>query len=391
MTASARAGQGRSVQEFLSGKLAQVDVPAIERELRRLWQEASGHPGGEQSDVARACTLNLILFTDEETAELTTSALLDAIMLRRPCRALLAVARAGQVPGVEAWVSARCHLAGTGSSRQICCEQITVKSQGQAVQALPSVVVPLLVPDLPVFLWSRTAGFDRESLAPFLPALDRLIVDSGPWELDRDHFGAVLAAAGSVAPRLVVSDLNWQRLLRWRKITAKAFDSLDIGLTPADLQEIDNVRLEFVAQGTGQAILMTSWLAAQLNWSPLAVNAHGDVTVLGFQQGPRLPRVEWVETSSPYAPEGSLTALEITLSRHRKLNLALRRLDKTPHIVARTSSPRGSSREVTGKGPELDEAVLVGCELDRLTRDPVLERALSMATRLCQLFQGGQR
>ena len=98
-----------AVEEFLSGKLSQVDVPAIERELKKLWQEAAAHESEpEGRNVARTCVLNLILFTGDGKSETQAGDLLDEIMMRHPCRALLAIGQPADEARIEAWVSARC-------------------------------------------------------------------------------------------------------------------------------------------------------------------------------------------------------------------------------------------------------------------------------------------
>src|SRR5215470_10938113 len=168
MTIKTTTSRAAAAEEFLSGKLAQVDVVAIERELNTLWHSAAETGSDDQlPDVARACVLSLILYSRDEDAEISAGNLLDQITLSHPCRALLAIARPGASEQLDAWVSARCHLSSAAGSKQICCEQITVRFEGVGVHALPSVVIPLLVPDLPVFLWWRTPDFNRKALDPF--------------------------------------------------------------------------------------------------------------------------------------------------------------------------------------------------------------------------------
>ena len=61
-----------------------------------------------------------------------------------------------------------------------CCEQITVRAEGTSHEALASVVLPLVLPDLSVVLWWQAAGMSPQSLQPFLGHVDHLIVDSAP-------------------------------------------------------------------------------------------------------------------------------------------------------------------------------------------------------------------
>ncbi len=89
--------------------------------------------------------MNLILFSEKEGCEQEASDLLDAITLRHPCRAILAVHRDQGDVSLEAWVSARCHVTDEKTRKQICCEQITVRGEGIGTSEMASVVIPLLV------------------------------------------------------------------------------------------------------------------------------------------------------------------------------------------------------------------------------------------------------
>ena len=44
-----------------------------------------------------------------------------------------------------------------GQRQQICCEQIEITASDAALGDLPSVMLPLVVADLPVILWCRSA------------------------------------------------------------------------------------------------------------------------------------------------------------------------------------------------------------------------------------------
>ena len=121
--------------------------------------------------------MSLILYTESLSEQNAVGELLDDITIRHPCRAILAIFREDIAPSLEAWVSARCHSASITGQR-ICCEQITVRSQGQSTKELASAVLPLIIPDLPVVMWWYSGELTREMVEPFLPALDLLIVDS---------------------------------------------------------------------------------------------------------------------------------------------------------------------------------------------------------------------
>ena len=181
---------GRTLS-FLSGNLAQVDVAKIERELSRLWDsagraaqdnsaQASSDSKNSWTPVIRACALNVVLLCDEGKNEREFENLLAEITVRHPCRAILAVIALAQVEKVEAWVTAHCHFLPGRLDKQMCCEQITVKWSGQSFKSegLASVVTPLVIPELPSWLFAGSKHLTRAVVEPFLAYLDHLLIDS---------------------------------------------------------------------------------------------------------------------------------------------------------------------------------------------------------------------
>src|SRR5918911_1041289 len=87
-----------------------VDASRLEKELARMWAEMSAPKGGGQgAGVVRACVLNLVVYVAgrEECPEVND--LLEVVVERHPCRAVLIVAnRAATQPRLEAFVSTRC-------------------------------------------------------------------------------------------------------------------------------------------------------------------------------------------------------------------------------------------------------------------------------------------
>ena len=77
--------------------------------------------------------------------------------------------------------------------------------------------LPLLLPDLPVFLrWRGLPPFGRAAFEQLVDVVDRLVVDSREWE-------DAPAAYAELVPhfeRVAVSDIAWARTLRWRRAIA---------------------------------------------------------------------------------------------------------------------------------------------------------------------------
>ena len=195
-----------------------VDVAAIERQLAELWRAERQE---KESAVTRAALWNVVAhaWTNEErmhAAEVLARASEDV-----PQRTLIIQADPAAPDGIDAWISANCHL--VGQSKQVCSEEVSIVAGGARVHHIAPILSALLLPDMPVAVWwIGDMPEDRHRYAELLldPA-DRLIVDSsrftGPSDFD---LVCRIAAASTTMP----ADLNWVRIEEWRAATATLFD-----------------------------------------------------------------------------------------------------------------------------------------------------------------------
>ena len=123
----------------------------------------------------------------------------------------------GSPRGLMASLSAHCHMPVEGE-RQICSEQITLTARGETGPELASVVLPLTVSGLPIYLWWRTKDF---ALPAYFDQILRVTehVDCGFGAfccLGRD-LKRLAAWLENYAGRIRLSDLNWARTTPWRE------------------------------------------------------------------------------------------------------------------------------------------------------------------------------
>src|SRR5215470_4458011 len=161
-----------------------VDPSAIDRELRRMWSEASAdtaHP------VIRARILNLVIFAEANRLSDTSDAAAE-LAGRHPSRTIIvAVNAAATQSRLDAEVSARCNLS-FGRRQQICSEQIVIRADGSSVEAVHGVVSPLLTSDLRTFLWWRMAGWPQgHSFEVLSDTCDRVLLDSARFVFAADE------------------------------------------------------------------------------------------------------------------------------------------------------------------------------------------------------------
>jgi glucose-6-phosphate dehydrogenase assembly protein OpcA len=173
---------------------------------------------------------------------------LEGLAERHPSRTIVLVPEPDEADGLEANVSVEAFASGEG--RQICAETIRIQLKGDRASAPASVVQPLFLPDLPVFLrWRGVPSFDSVPFESLIDVVDRLIVDSTEWP----DLPAPYAGLASVFDRVVVSDIAWARTSRWRRQLASLWPGI---------AEVKRIRVTGTA---AQAQLLGGWLRSRLD------------------------------------------------------------------------------------------------------------------------------
>jgi Glucose-6-phosphate dehydrogenase subunit len=219
-----------------------VTIAQIEREIARLRYESSDESA--QPNLRTSVMTHIAWVPPEwqHAAEETLAGMAE----RHPSRTLLLVPRPDEEDGLDALVSVRCFPIG---DRAICGEVIELTLRGARAAAPASIVLPLLISDLPVFLrWRGQPEWDSAVFEQLLGVIDRLVVDTTEWP-------GIPAAYGELAAffdRVVVSDIAWDRTERWRGLLASLWPGI------ADVKTIH-------VHGTqSQAQLLHGWLVSRL-------------------------------------------------------------------------------------------------------------------------------
>lgn len=248
-------------------------ISALERELTRLRRAASAHATEQGHSVARAAVLNLVVYADREMHARRAAASTSRLSNRHPSRAIIILGDR-QRESVDVAIQLHCHVPRPDETAQICYEQIFARVQGDADERVASVVIPLLVPDLPVFLWwTGTPPHDTRRFDDLIALADRLIVDSADFARPEQTLAVIAELARTHHGRKFgVTDLNWTRLTPWRELVASFFD---VDAWRPCLDNILGVRVGFGVDMDGhdihpsQALLLIGWLASRLGWKPV--------------------------------------------------------------------------------------------------------------------------
>jgi len=292
-----------------------MSVEQIEREFGRLRMNEDGTLG------LRASVLNLVTVTGEESAGEVTR-VVSKLAGRFPCRAIVMISDPDEeTANLDIRVSAFCDARGGGGS-QVCAEQVEVHAEGPPARHLKSLAGPLLLPDLPVFLWYPGAfSAGSPEFSDIAELADRVVVNSGAAS---DH-GACLRELSDLTEDTAmpaVGDLQWVGLSPWRSLVAGLFDPPD---RREELDRIHRVEILHDPRGEARALLLAGWLGASLGWRPESVEVNGGSREFAFAG----PTGEVIVGLDPGSQDASLRRVRLhgrdltfQVSRHRELSEA---------------------------------------------------------------------
>jgi glucose-6-phosphate dehydrogenase assembly protein OpcA len=194
----------------------------------------------------RTSVMTHIAWVPEEWVEAAED-VLAGLAERHPSRTIVLFPRSGD-GGLDAEVALDSFP--TGGRHSVCTETIRIRLHGTSAEHPASVVQPLLISDLPVFLrWRGLPAFDSSAFRELLDVVDRLIVDSTEWP----GLPGPYAQLAESFDRVAVSDIAWARTSRWRLMLAS--------LWPA----IGGIERLKVTGTTAQAHLLAGWLCSRLD------------------------------------------------------------------------------------------------------------------------------
>ncbi|MFL5967343.1 MAG: glucose-6-phosphate dehydrogenase assembly protein OpcA [Gaiellaceae bacterium] len=245
-------------------------VAEIERELAQM--RGAETAGG--ASYQRTSVMTHIAWVPEPWVGAAEN-VLAGLAERHPSRTIVLLPEADAGDQLDAEVEIDCFP--VGANRSICTETVRIRLRGETLHAPASVVQPLLVSDLPVFLrWRGEPEWESEQFRQLIDVADRLIVDSTEW----DGLPSPYARLCEIFDRVAVSDIAWTRTSRWRSQLASLWP------------EIEGVRQLRVTGTPAQALLLAGWLRSRL----------GHDVALEHEDSDRLVGVDVDGSPTPFPP-----------------------------------------------------------------------------------------
>lgn len=359
-----------------------INIAAIERELNSLWKEAGSE---DESGLIRACLLNLLVYTPDPASAGKVDDIIVEISIERPARAILMIAdRDSSESTLTAHVTSRCTIP-DGMSKQVCCEEVTIMASGAQVNEMPSAVVPLLMPDLPVHLWWRAVPQLSDRVFNYLGEIsDRVIIDSATFA---DPRGDLIKFASIIRdnPRWTAfTDLNWARLTAWRALLAGFYDVAEYR---SALDQINRVVIEYAPpENNGEAIppralLLAGWLASRLGWrlNEKGAKRESGLSIFSMSAGDRNITIEFMPTPNKDIRPNHIVSVTLYSAADSQANFTITRSPDASRIeTAVQIGERRHAQRVLGY-ESWTEAALIGREIEILGHDRVYEQAVVAA------------
>ena len=190
-----------------------------------------------------------------EAAERTLEGMEDS----HPSRTIALVPLPDEVPGLDVNLSVRCFT--SDSDQSVASEVIWLRLRGDRTVAPASLVLPLALSDLPIFLrWRGEPPFGASHWEQLVDITDRVVVDSSEWDELRYR------ELSEVFEHAAVSDIAWARTYDWRVKLAN--------LWPAIAEQEIRVR-----GPRAEAALLRGWLASRLRRTMRPVEPAGELGV----------------------------------------------------------------------------------------------------------------
>ncbi len=339
--------------------------PRIEDVLARQRREREdGH-----APLVRASVNNMVVVTTSRSAGQRALLTVEGLGARAPSRCVVLIAEpSSERQRVRSWARVAHHRRAEGGS-EVVWEEVVVQTNVDP-HHLPAVVLPLLLPELPVFTyWEGTPPFSEEVFEELASVTDRLIVDSATFA---DH-SADLIRLGDTARTLrpALSDCGWGRLTAWRELLADPFNGPPLRGTAWRARRVQVDAVDLCA-----GLELTGWLASRLGWELEEARAGDDLCVAryGTRTGGCEVRVAGTLGSA------SLTRVELVLEMDG--GEAAVRVEATPsHLVATVRAPGHPTARRFGMGSERDP---LAAQLEVFGRDRVFEAALASAAALAE-------
>lgn len=305
----------------------------IRKELQCIWEIQ------KEEQKTRACLFTLIIYTKNTCQIEYLEKLVKSIIDLFPCRIIFLFEKS-KMEEEYIHVSVSAHSINK-KKEPIYCDQIDIESTPQYLIRIPFLILPLIVPDLPVYLiWGFDPAKENKTLSCLRKFSSRFIIDS-EMTSNLTNFARLYTSEEKCESENII-DLNWARLSEWRYIFTKTFCSPN---RIKALSQSKTIEISYNSQEDKplkrlsiQALYLQAWLASRFSWSFQDMKNGEKKTSIRYknESGESL-KVFLKEENRPQIPPGSILSVE--LFTHNDHRYSVKRLDLSKQIEIKIETP----------------------------------------------------
>ena len=362
-----------------------IPISEIHDALQREWGELSAVVEDQTGALPlRTNTSTLVVIADAGTPAARARETLHQLASAIPSRVILFILD-NDCDTARAEVWAHCTLTPRGAHGD-CYDVIEVTISPERLEAIPNIVFVHRHGELPTFLiWNGSVDFAAPGTRAVAAVADRLVIDTESFDdplralKDYDRF---LAAHDK---RVLGSDLAWTRTSTWRELIAQSFDPPTTRRFVNDIQRVD---IGCDQSQTSGAVLLGSWIVSRLGCAAASATRSPSILELqserdGHGQGPTV-RLH----SSRHSKTGIRSVRILARSGAETVRVSILRGDGGTSTV-RIESPGLPRQERVVQHSGVPRRDLIAAELMQHRREQIFDDALSVASRYCEMSEGG--
>jgi glucose-6-phosphate dehydrogenase assembly protein OpcA len=343
----------------------EASPPEVEEVLaRQRHDQEDGH-----APLVRASVNNMVVVTQSRSAGQRALLTVERLGVRAPSRCVVLIAEPpSERQRVRSWARVA-HHRHSEDGAEVVWEEVVVQTNVDP-RHLPAVVLPLLLPELPVFTyWEGTPPFAEEVFAELSSVTDRLIVDSATFDDPPGDLRRFVDAAQVKKP--ASSDCVWSRLTAWREMLSDPFNGPPLRGTARRAK-----RLSIEAVDPTAGLELAGWVASRLDWQLQDARLLDDQYLARYDSPAGGAQVRIASTL------GSATLTRAELLVDTDGGDATVRIEATPsNLVTTVRAPGLSTARRFGMGSEQNP---LAEELEVFGHDRVFEAALRSASPLAE-------
>jgi glucose-6-phosphate dehydrogenase assembly protein OpcA len=347
----------------------EVPPARIDEVLERQRME---HENG-RGPLVRASVNNMVVVCQSRSAAQRVLATVEGLGVRAPSRCVVLIAEPpGERQRVRSWARVA-HHRHSEVGAEVVWEEVIVQTNVDP-HHLPAVVLPLLLPELPVFTyWEGTPPFAAEAFEELSLVSDRLIVDGATFADPMVDLPRFASAARTLGP--APSDCVWTRLTAWRELLSDPFNGPPLRGTATRAR-----RLSVEAVDLAAGLELVGWLVSRLGWELEDARVDDELYVARYGHDAGACEVRIASTLG----SSSLTRVEFVVDADD--GEASVRIDATPtNLVTTVRAPGYPMARRFGLASEANP---LGVELEIFVHDRIFEAALGPAAALAEVARG---